>query len=124
MVRARSRPYGLCHRPYTKAHIKGFGSSYLHVFACLLPCFTPLLASLVLGFSMFGALRGLDLVWFHPTPMRPCLGVTIWEASSDAGLLYAYPSFFCSTRHYADHACLCHLLALYASLHVGLHVHA
>ena len=32
MVRTRSRPYGLCHRPCTKAHIKGFGSS---LFACL-----------------------------------------------------------------------------------------
>ena len=35
MVRTRSRAYGLCHHPYTKAHIKGFGSSYLHVYACL-----------------------------------------------------------------------------------------
>ena len=33
MVRTQSRPYGLCHRPYTKAHIQGFGSSYLHVYA-------------------------------------------------------------------------------------------
>ena len=47
MVRTRSRPYGLCHRPYTKAHIKGFGSSYLHVYACLLLCFMLMLTSLV-----------------------------------------------------------------------------
>ena len=33
MVRTRSRPYGLCHCTYTKAHIKGFGSLYLHVYA-------------------------------------------------------------------------------------------
>ena len=32
MVRTRSGPYGICHRPYTKAHIKGFGSP---LFACL-----------------------------------------------------------------------------------------
>ena len=32
MVRTRSRPYGLCHHPYTKVHIKGFGS---FLFACL-----------------------------------------------------------------------------------------
>ena len=32
MVRTRSRPYGFFHRPYTKAHIKGFGS---FIFKCL-----------------------------------------------------------------------------------------
>ena len=32
LVWTRSRPYGLCHFPYTLAHIKGFGSS---LFACL-----------------------------------------------------------------------------------------
>ena len=32
MVRTQSRPYGLCHRPYTLAHIKGFGSPVLHVY--------------------------------------------------------------------------------------------
>ena len=32
MVGTRSRTYGLCHRPYTLAHIKGFGSP---LFACL-----------------------------------------------------------------------------------------
>ena len=55
MFRTRSRSYGLCHCPYTKDHIKRFGSPYLHVYACLLQCF--MLASLVLGFAMFGALR-------------------------------------------------------------------
>ena len=94
MVRTRSRPYGLCHRPYTKAHIKGFGSSYLHVYACLLLCFMLVLASLVLGFAMLDALHGLDLVWLHPMPMRPCLDVTIWEASPDAGFLHTYTSLF------------------------------
>ena len=93
MVRTRSRPYGLCHRPYTKAHIKGFGSSYLHIYACLLLCFILMLASLVLGFAMLDTFRGLDLIWLHPTPMRPCLDVTILEASPDAMLLHIYPSF-------------------------------
>ena len=32
LVWTRSRPYCLCHHPYTLAHIKGFGSS---LFACL-----------------------------------------------------------------------------------------
>ena len=124
MVRTRSRPYGLCHCPYTKAHIKGFGSPYLHVYACLLRCFMLVLASLVLGFAMFGAFRRLDLVWLRSTLMRPCLGVTIWEASPDARLLRAYPSLFWSARCYACYACLCHPLAFYASLHAYLHVHA
>ena len=35
---------------------------------------------------------GLDLVWLHLMPMRPCLDVTIWEASLDVGLLCTYPS--------------------------------
>ena len=42
------------------------------------------LASLVLGLAMLDTLYGLDLVWLHPTPMRPCLDVTIWEVSLDA----------------------------------------
>ena len=82
------------------------------------------LASLVLGFAMLDALCGLDPIWLHPTPMRPCLGVTTWDPSPDAGLLCAYTSLFYSVRWYACHACLCHLLAFYASLHACLHVHA
>ena len=124
MVRTWSRPYGLCHHPYTKAHIKGFGSSYLHVYACLLLCFMLVLASLVLGFTMLDALRGFDLVWLHSTPMRPCLDVTIWEVSPDARLLRTYPSLFLSVRCYAYHVCLCHPLAFYASLQACSHVHA
>ena len=38
------------------------------------------------------ALRGLDLVWLHLTSIRPCLDVTIWEASTDAALLRTYHS--------------------------------
>ena len=77
LVRTRSRPYGLCHRPYTLAHIKGFGSLVLHVYACLRLCFMLVLASLVPGLAMFGALRKLDLVWLHPTPIRPCSKVAL-----------------------------------------------
>ena len=116
MVRTRSRPYGLCHRPYTKAYIKGFGSSYLHVYAWLLLWFILMLAFLVLGFALLDALCGLDLIWLHLMPMRPCLDMTIWKASSDAGLLYTYPSlstsydvmltmFIRATRWLSMHLC-------------------
>ena len=108
------------HGPYQK----GLDHSYLHVNACLLLCFMLALASLVLGFAMFGALHGLDLMWLYPMPMRLCSDVTIWEASPDAGLLHVYPSLFHFAWCYACYACLCHLLAFYASLHAWLHVHA
>ena len=51
MVRTRSRPYGLCLRPYTLAYIKGFGLFVL--------------ASLVLGFAMLDGLSGFVVVWLH-----------------------------------------------------------
>ena len=60
---------------------------YMSMLACLLLCFMLVLASLVLGFAMFGALREFNLVWLHPMPIRPCSDVTIWEASPDAELL-------------------------------------
>jgi len=82
LVRTRSRPYGLCHRPCTLAHSKGFGSPYLHVYACLFLRFMLLLASLVLGFATYYGLSGYVDVWLRPTPMRPCLGVTAWDALS------------------------------------------
>ena len=50
------------------------------------------LSSLVLGFAVLDTLRGLDLVWLHLMLMRPCLDVTILEASPDAKLLHIYPS--------------------------------
>ena len=77
LVQTRSRPYGLCHRPYTLAHIKRFGSPIFHVCAYLLLCFMLVLASLVLGFATFGALSGFVVVWLHSTPMRPYLDVAI-----------------------------------------------
>ena len=60
---------------------KGLDHPYLHVYACLLPCFILVIASLVLGFATLDALSGFVVVWLHPTPVRPCLDVTIWDAS-------------------------------------------
>ena len=94
MVRTQSRPYGLCHCPYTKAHIKGFGSPYFHVYASLLLCFMLVPTSLVLGFATLDTLSGFMVVWLHPMPMRPCLDVTIWDALPWCRLLRAYVSPF------------------------------
>ena len=94
MVRTWSKLYGLCHCPYTEAHIKRFGSPYLHVYACLLLCFMLVLASLVLGFAMFDALNGFVVMWLHPTLVRHCLDVTIWDALPWCWLLRAYLSRF------------------------------
>ena len=60
----------------------GLDPLILHVYARLLPCFMFVLASLVLGFAMLDTLRGFMVVWLHPMPTRPCLGVTTWDASS------------------------------------------
>ena len=90
MARTRSRPYGLCHCLGTSAHIKGFGSPYLHVYACFLLCFMLVIAFLVLGFAIVDALRGYVVVWSCPTPMRPYLDVSTWDASSWCQLLRAY----------------------------------
>ena len=53
---------------------KGLDHPDLHVYACLLLCFMLVLASLVLGFAMFGTLSGCMFVWLHLMPMRSCLG--------------------------------------------------
>ena len=124
MVRTWSRPYGLCHRLHTKAHIKGFGSPIFHVYACLLLCFMLVLASLILDFATLDALSRFLVAWLHLMPVRSCLDVTIWDASPWCRLLRACLSFFRSMRWYACHACLCHLLAFFASLHACSHVHA
>ena len=124
MVRTWSRPYGLCYHPYTKAHIKGFGS-FLFACLCLLASMLNTCASLSCSrLCHVWRLRGLDLVWLHLMPIRPCSDVTIWEASSDARFLRAYPSLFRSAWCYVYHACLYHPLAFYASLHACSHVHA
>ena len=46
------------------------------------------LASLVLGFATFDAFCGFVVVRLHPTPIRPCLDVNIWDASSCCRLLH------------------------------------
>ena len=61
--------------------LKGFGSSFLHVYVCLLLCFMLVLASLVLGFATLDALSRFVVMWLHPKPMRPCLDVTTRDAS-------------------------------------------
>ena len=83
-----------------------------------------MLAFLVLGFSMFDTLSGFMVVWLHSTPIRPCLDVTIWEASPRAGCFVHTSPLFRSLWWYACHACSCHLLALFAYLHACLYVHA
>ena len=112
----------IVHTPWSIT--KGLDHPYLHVYVCLLLCFMLVLASLVLGFATFDALSGYVVVWLHPTLRRPCLDVTTWEASSNVGLLRVHPSLFRSACWYACHACLCHPLAFYASLHTCLRVHA
>ena len=67
---------------------------YLHVYVCLLLCFMPVIASLVLGFATLDALNGFVVVWLLPTPMRPCLDVTIWDTLPWCRLLCAYLSRF------------------------------
>ena len=94
LVRNRSRPNELCHRPYTSTHIKGFGSPILHVYASLLLWFILVLASLVVGFATLDAFSGFMVAQLHPIPMRPCLDVTIWEALPWCQLLRAYLSPF------------------------------
>ena len=53
----------------------------MSMLACLLLCFMLVLASLVLGFTTLDALSGFVVMRLHLTPMRPCLDITIWEAS-------------------------------------------
>ena len=63
----------------------------LHILICLDLCFHMLLfldlcslhalCYLVLGFAMLDALSEFMFVWLHPMLRRPCLDVTIWDAS-------------------------------------------
>ena len=94
LVWTQSRPGGLCHRPCPWPTSKSSDHPYLHVYACLFLCVTLVLASLVLGFAMLDAFSGFMVVWLHPMPMRPCLDVTIWDASPWCRLLCAYLSPF------------------------------
>ena len=60
---------------------KGLDHPTFHVYACLSLCLISMLASLDLGFAMLDALSGFEVVWLYLTPMRPCLDVTIQDAS-------------------------------------------
>ena len=95
----------------------------MSMFACFYAS-SSMLASLVLAFATLDALSGFVFVWLHLTPMRPCLDLTIWEASSDAELLRAYASLFRPMQCYVYHTCLRHQLAFYASLFACLQVYA
>ena len=86
----------IVHTPWPLS--KGMDHPILHVRACLLPCFTLVLASLVLGLTMFDTLRGFVVVWLHSTSLRSCLDVTCCEASLNVGLLHVNPFLFCSAR--------------------------
>ena len=125
MVGTQSRPYGFCHRLYTLAHIRGFGSP---LFACLCLLTSMLYACVSLSSSRFCHVWRLSRGW-------PCV-VTFddYEAlfgCNHLGCVFGcwvapcvpFP-FFRSTWCYAYHACLCHPLAFYASLHACLPVHA
>ena len=52
----------------------------MSMLVCLLLCFMPVLAFLVLGFAMLNALHVYMVVWLRPMLMRPCLDVTIRDA--------------------------------------------
>ena len=67
------------HTPWPTS--KGLDHPYLHVYAYLLLCFMHMIAFLILGFATLDALSRLVVMWLHPTPMRPCLDVTTWDAS-------------------------------------------
>ena len=124
MVWTRSRPYGLCHHPYTKVHIKGFGS---FLFACLCLLASMLYACVSLSSSRFCH------VW-RPPRARPCVVTSdAHEALFRCNHLGGISEFrvalcvlflFRSAQCYTYHACLCHPLAFYASLHACLNVRA
>ena len=80
------------HTPWPTS--KGLDHLYLHVYACLLLCFMLMIASLVLGFATLDAFSRFVVAWLRPTPIRPCLDVTIWDASPWCQLLCAYLSPF------------------------------
>ena len=103
---------------------KGFGSL---LFACL--C---LLASMLYAYVSLSSSR-LCHVW-RPPQAWPCVVTSDSHEAlfrcnhlggiSEDRLLRAYPSPFRSAWCYTYHACSCHSLAFYASLHACLHVHA
>ena len=83
-----------------------------------------MLASPVQDFAMLDTISGFVVLWLHSMPLKPCLDITIWVHHHDAScFVHTFP--LCRfVRWHAYHACLCHSLAFYASLHACLHVHA
>ena len=121
MVRTRSRPYGLHHHPYTKAHIKRVWIILIcmSMFACFY-ALSSMLASLVLSFATLDAFSGFVVAWLHSTPMRPCLDETIWDASPWCWLLCSYHSPFPLRAM----ICFPSLFVPPVGLHAYSHVHA
>ena len=93
----------------------------MFILACLLLCFMLVLASLVLGFAMLDALSGFVVVWLHLMPIRPCLDVTICDASPWCRLLRAYLSLtdatFCLLSYLFVFSFVC-LLSCFFTCHV------
>ena len=123
MVRTQSRPYGLCHHLYTKAHIKGFGWSYLHVYASLLLCFMFVLASLVLRFAMLFALRAWSCLVISDAH-EALFGCDHLGSIFGCRVASYIPSLSTPCDAMLTYVCSCHLLAFHASLHACSHVHA
>ena len=121
MVRTRSRPYGLHHHPYTKAHIKRVWIILIcmSMFACFY-ALSSMLAFLVLSFATLDAFSGFVVAWLHSTPMRPCLDETIWDASPWCWLLCSYHSLFPLRAM----ICFPSLFVPPVGLHAYSHVHA
>ena len=69
LVWTRSRPYGLCHYPYTLAHIKGFGS-FLFCMS-MLACFCALCLCWPLLFQALPRLMPLASLWLCGYTRRP-----------------------------------------------------
>ena len=81
------------------------------------------LASLVLDFAALNTLSRFVVVWLRPTPMRPYLDVTIWDASSWCRLLRAYLFPF-PLRAMICLPCLFVSPIGFLCLHACLHIHA
>ena len=124
MVRTRFRPYGLCHRPYTKAHIKEFGSFLL---ACLCLLVSMLYACVSLSrYRLCHALCPMQ-AWsclVTSDAYKALFGCDHLGSISECWVASYIPFPFCSVWCYAYHVCSHHLLAFYASVHACLHVHA
>ena len=125
LVRTRSRPYGLCHCPYTKAHIKRVW--IIPIFMFMLACFYALCLYQLLQFQALPCLM---------PPQRVC-GCVVTSNAHEAlfgcnhlGCIAMMPVASCIpfpfrfVQCYAYHVCSRHSLAFYASLHACSHVHA